>query len=257
MYATTVYSLIARDYRVFKEDFVGKFIDQCIMLSTTVVIFSYFLPSYGLASDYGPFVLAGVIGSFGFFDVMGKVAQTVADIEGDRTVMYTISLPIPSWLVFFYMGLSWAIFSAITCALLFPLGKLLLFSQFDLGKVHYIKLVLIFFMSNLFFGFFSLWLSSIIKKMSSISHLFVRIINPMFMFGGYLYSWNAVYEMSHIGGYLSLLNPLIYVMEGIRSAILSPQGYLPFWISFAALIGFTVVLGYDAVVRLKKRLDCV
>jgi ABC-2 type transport system permease protein len=256
-YASTVLNLILRDLRSFKVDFWGKFIDTCIMLSTTVIIFSYFLPSNGLRQDFGPFLLIGVIAGFGFFDVVGKVATMISDIEGDKTILYTISLPIPSWLVFFYQGLSWALYSSIMCFLLFPLGKILLFSQFDLTIINYPKLLLMFIMSNLFFGFFALWLSSISKNMSSLSHLFVRVINPLYMFGGYLYSWHAAYALTPIGGYINLANPLIYVMEGMRATTLGQEGYLPFWFSFGALMIFTSAFAWDAINRLKKRLDCV
>lgn len=256
-YASTVFNLIVRDLRVFKMEFWGKFIDTCIMLSTTVVIFSYFLPSYGLRPDFGPFLLIGVIAGFGFFDVVGKVATMTADLAGDKLILYTVSLPIPAWLVFVYVGLSWSLHSSIICLLLFPLGKLLLFSQFDLTMINYPKLLLMFIMTNMFFGFFALWLASVCKKMSSLSHLFVRVINPMYMFGGYLYSWHAVYALSAIGGYLSLANPLIYTMEGMRAAILGQEGYLPFWFSFVALMLFTIAFAWNAISRLKKRLDCI
>jgi len=256
-YASTVLNLIARDLRIFKVDFWGKFIDSCIMLFSTVVIFSYFLSSYGLRPDFGPFILVGVIAGFGLFDVVGKVASMIGDIEGDKTILYTISLPIPAWLVFAYQGLSWALYSSLLCFLLLPLGKLLLFSQFDLTVINYPKLVLMFIMSNLFFGFFALWLSSVCKRMTRLSHLFVRVINPMYMFGGYLYSWHAVYKLSPVGGYMSLINPLIYVMEGMRAAILGQEGYLPFWFSLVMLMIFTIVFGLDAIRRLKKRLDCI
>ena len=255
-YTSTLVSLLRRDLRVYRKSFWGKFIDTCILLFTTVVIFSYFLPSYGLSSNYGPFVLVGIIAGFGFFEVMGKVTQMIVDMEGDKTILYTISLPLPSWFVFFYIGLSWAIHSSILCALLFPMGKLFLFYQFDLAKVNYLKFILMLIMSNLFFGFFALWLSSILKNMNSLSHLFVRVINPMYMFGGYMYSWQASYTTSPLIGYISLINPLVYVMEGMRAAILGQEGYLSFWVSFIALIVFTVLFGWNAISRLKKRLDC-
>ena len=79
----------------------------------------------------------------------------------------------------------------------------------------------------------------------------------MYMFGGYLYSWHAVYALSAIGGYLSLVNPLIYTMEGMRAAILGQEGYLPFWFSFVALMLFTIAFAWNAISRLKKRLDCI
>jgi ABC-2 type transport system permease protein len=256
-YISTAGHLIRRDLRVFREEFWGKFIDTGILLFTTVTIFAYFLPSYGLASDYGPFILIGAIAGFGFFEVIGKVSLMIADIEGDRTILYTLSLPIPSWLVFVYIAVSWAIASSIIALLMFPLGKLVLFSQFDLSKVDWFKLPLIFMASNLFFGFFALWLSGVLKKMSSLAHLFVRVVNPMYCFGGWMYSWNSVNDLSWAIGIAHLANPLLYVMEGMRAATLGQQGYLPFWFSFLGLCGFTALLGWDAVRRLQKRLDCV
>lgn len=253
----TVYYLILRDFHVFKEDFWGRFIDIAILLFTTVLVFSFFLPSYGLESGYGPFILIGVISGFGFFEVMGKVSTVIADLEGDRTLLYTLTLPIPSWLVFVYMGVSWSLLSSILSLFLFPLGKLVLYSQFDLSKISFIKLPLMFLISNLFFGFFALWLSSVFKKMSRLTHLFVRVINPMYMFGGYMYSWYSVYAFSPAIAYLHLFNPLLYVMEGMRAATLGQMGYLPFWFSFVALSLFTLVIAWDAVRRMKRRLDCV
>lgn len=256
-YLKVVGQLLRRDLRVFKEDFWGKLIDTAILLFTTVTIFTYFLPSYGLASDYGPFILIGVIAGFGFFEVIGKVSMMIADLEGDRTILYTLSLPIPSWLVFVYIAVSWALVASIISLLMFPLGKLVLFTQFDLGKISWGKLPLIFLAGNLFFGFFALWLVSVLKKMNSISHLFVRVVNPMYSFGGWLYSWQSVYKISPAIGYAHLINPLLLVMEGMRAATLGQEGYLPFWGSFFGLCGFTALFGWDAIRRLQKRLDCV
>jgi ABC-type polysaccharide/polyol phosphate export permease len=93
--------------------------------------------------------------------------------------------------------------------------------------------------------------------MSSVGHLFVRVVNPMFSFGGWVYTWKTAHQMSPAMGYLHLLNPLIYAMEGMRSAALGQEGFLPFWFSFGAISAITLVLGFDAIRRLKKRLDCV
>jgi len=256
-YLSIIYHLIQRDLRVFKEEFWGKLLDTFLLLFANVVVFGYLLPSYGLPSNYGAFFLIGLIAAYGFFEVIGRVSLMIADMEGDRTILYTLTLPIPSWLVFVYVGVSWSIISGIISLLLFPLGKLVVFSQFDLSKIDFFKLPLIFVLSNLFFGFFALWLSSILKKMGSISHLFVRVVNPMYMFGGFLYSWEAVNQLSPAIGYLQLLNPLLYVMEGMRAATLGPEGYLPFWTSLGVLFIFTLLVGWDAVRRLLKRLDCL
>ncbi len=256
-YLSIFYHLLRRDLHVFRKEFMGKLFDTGSILLTTLILFGYFLPTYGLSSNFGAFILVGVIGGFGFFEIIGKVSQMIADLEGDRTILHLLSLPIPSWMVFVYYAISWATLSFIIGLLMIPIGKLVLFSQFDMGKVDFFKLFLIFVLGNLFFGFFALWLSSIFKKLSSVGHLFVRIVNPMYSFGGWMYAWHTAYQMSPILGYAHFINPLIYVMEGMRSAALGPEGFLPFWFSFFALLAFTAAFGFDAVRRLKKRLDCV
>ena len=255
-YLLTIAHLLRRDLRIFNQTFWGKFVNICFMMATMIIAFSYFLPAQGLRAGYGPFVLVGVIAQVGFYDIMSKVTQLIIDMEGDKTILHTLSLPLPSWLVFFQIGLSWSLNSLIISAILFPLGKLFLFFQFDLSAINYLNLLPIAVINNMFFGFFALWITSIIKNMASLGNLFPRIINPLFMFGCFMYSWQTAFTMSPILGYLSLSNPLVYVMEGMRAAILGQDGSLPFWYSFGALTLFTLFFAWDGIRRLQRRLDC-
>lgn len=256
-YLQTVAQIIRREMQNFRKEFWGKFIDICSLLVTTVIMFSYFLPEYGLKEDYGPFILVGSIASFGFFECVGRVGTFLADLEGDRTILYTVSLPLPAWLVFSSLAFSWALSSSIIGLFLFPVGKLLLWSQFSLSEISYLTLIPMFFVSNLFFGFFSLWLCAILKHMGDIGHIWVRIINPLYMFGGYFYSWKTMMHLSQSAGYLSLLNPLTYVMEGMRATVLGQEEYLSVGLCLGALIAITVACAWHAVRRLKRRLDVV
>src|SRR5207302_7297991 len=123
---------------------------------------------------YGPFILISSIASFGFFDTVGKVSELISDIDGDKKISYTLTLPIPSWLVFVYIGIYWAINSALIALLLFPLGKLILYNQFDLSKISYLKMIPMYITINLFYGFFSLWLTSMLQKITDLGVLWVR-----------------------------------------------------------------------------------
>lgn len=256
-YLRTIRELIKRDLYLFWKDFHGCFLDSVICLATTVCIFSYFLPHYGLDNNYGPFILVGAIASFGLFNAVGKLSLLLADIEGDRTILFTLHLPLPASLVFSYIALSWGLQAFITGALLFPLGKLFLWHQFDITRICYIELVLIFIASHLFFGFFALWIASVLKKMNNLVHLFVRIVNPMYMFGCYFYSWHSVYALSPWIGIAHLLNPMMFVMEGMRHAALGDLQTIPFGYAILGLVFFTALCAWDAIRRLKKRLDCV
>lgn len=254
---SVVIQLLRRDLLRFKREFFSKLFDTAFLLFTNLVVFGYFMSQYGLTSNYGSFMLISAIASFGFFDTVGKVSSLISDIEGERTISYTLTLPIPSWLTFIYIAIYWAINSALISICLFPLGKLILLQQFDLSAISLPRLIPMFISTNLFYGFFSLWLTSMLKNIADVGILWVRVINPLIMFGAYFYSWYAVCKFSPVVAYIDLLNPLVYVMEGMRAAALGQEGSLSFWICLPLLWVFILGFGWHGIRRLQKRLDCV
>lgn len=249
--------LMRKDLLQFRRKYPGKFFDTCFLFFTNITVFAYFMPVLGLSENYGSFILIGAIASFGLFDIIGQVAEMIVDIEGNRTITFTLSMPIPSWAVFLQLVLKWALTTFLLCAPLFLVGKLLLWHRFDMTQINLIQVLFMFPTVCLFFGFFSLWLTGVIQKIDSLSSLFLRVVNPLFMFGGYFFTWESSFELSPILGYILLANPMIYVMEGMRAAALGQMGYLPFWTSFFVLWGFNLILGTHAIFRLRKRLDCI
>jgi ABC-2 type transport system permease protein len=251
------FQLLRRDLTIFGREFCVKFIDTFCLFFTNVMAFGYFLQQEGMHTGYAAFFVVGAIASFGFVEIVGKVGIFLADMGGDRTIFHTLVMPIRSNMVFLYMGVGWAVTSMMLSAPLFPIGKLLVFNEWDLSRLSYFRVILMFITANLFFGFFALWLSSVIKDMTSLNSLWLRYIAPMWMFGGYVYSWESAYNLNYIVGYISLINPMIYVMEGMRAAALGQDGYLPFWFSFGMLWLFIIACGMHAMRRLRRKLDCI
>lgn len=240
-----------------KEEYLSKFFDTCFIFFTNVIVFSYFMTKQGLTADYGPFLMIGAIASFGLFEVVTKVSKLIGDIEGEKTISFLLTLPLSSTALFIYMGVYFSLYSTLFTLPLFLFGKILLFSRFNLVDISYWRLALIFLTSNLFYGFFALWLTGIIRGSGEITSIFLRFINPLFMFGAYFFSWHDAYALDHLIGYLTLINPMVYVMEGMRAATLGNTGYIPFWITPIVLWGFTLLLGWHGIRRIKKRIDCV
>ncbi len=246
-----------RDFAQFWRTYPGKFFDTCFLFFTNVVVFAYFMPKLGVPSTYGTFILIGAITSFGLFDTVGQVGEVIFDIEGDKTIAFILSLPIPSSVVFGQLAVKWAMSNLLLCTPLFLVGKLILWNSFELDKITLWQIFLIFPTVSLFFGVFGLWLSGVIQKIQSISSLFLRFINPIFMFGGYFFTWQSSLELSPYIAYPILINPMIYAMEGMRAACLGQQGYLPFWVCLLALWVYIIVLGTHGISKLRKRLDCI
>lgn len=254
---TLFFQFFKRDLLIMKEEYLSKFFDTCFVFFTNVIVFSYFMKNQGLSEEYGPFLMVGAIASFGLFEVVTKVSKLIEDIEGAKTISFLLTLPLSANALFIYTGVYYALYSALFTLPLFLFGKILLFNRFDLLDISYWRLVLIFLTSNLFYGFFALWLTGIIRGSGEITSIFLRFINPLFMFGAYFFTWQNAYALDHLIGYAILINPMVYVMEGIRSAALGNAGYIPFWITPLALWGFILLLGYLGIQKIKKRIDCV
>ncbi|MCB1107347.1 MAG: ABC transporter permease [Chlamydiia bacterium] len=254
---TAYFHLIRKDLVSFMREFRTKFIDTFFLFFTNVMAFGYFLQQEGAHEGYAAFFVVGAIASFGFIEIVGKVSVLLADICGDKTINHTLVMPIRSNMVFYYIASSWAITSMILSVLLFPIGKLLVFTEWHWEAISFWRVALMFVTANIFFGCFALWLSSVISGLTNLNSLWLRYIAPMWMFGGYVYSWQSAYQLSHLVGYLSLINPMIYVMEGMRAAALGQEGYLPFWFSFCMLWIFIVVCTMHATRRLRRKLDCI
>jgi len=250
-------ALLKRDLRVFRKEWFGKFIDSIFLMATNIIIFAYFMPLMGLKQDYGVFFLIGSIAAYGFFDVISKITTLIADIKGDRLISYNLTLPMSTTMSFIYIASYWALNSAILTAMLFPIGKVILFNQWDFSIISYPKLLIFYPTIHLFYAFFALWLTATIKQISQVSRVWLRVVNPIFMFGGFFYSWQTAFTLSPTVGYLLLINPMVYILEGMRAVCLGQDGFLPFQYSFLALWGFIIFFGVDAIRRLRKILDCI
>ena len=249
--------LIRRDMLVFRKVYTGKIIDILLTFVIWVLVFGYFVPEMGSEPGYGLFIMVGAIASFGIFDLIGQSGTMINDIQGNRTISYLLMLPISSSMIFTYAAISWALQSFFIAIPLYFVGKGLFWTQFDLGQITWYQLGLVLITVNVFFGFFALWIVSMLHKVIDLSRIYFRFLNPLFIFGCYFYTWRVAYELSPWIGFVSLIDPLCYVMEISRAALVGQKGYLPFWASFSALWGFIILFGLHAIKRLKRLLDCL
>lgn len=253
----TAWQLLKSYMAGVSKTFVQKMIDASINLSCNVLVFAYFMQQQAnMASDFGQFILIGTLINLGFFDIVGKMSDLIIDIEGSKTISYRLLLPMPSWLAFSSLAIEWTCMGALIVLCSIPLGFLLMPTQINLAHISIFKTVIMFIVSHCFFGFFALWLASMLKGVD-LGTIWVRVLGPLFTFGGFWFSWYTLHHVAPLLGYLNLLNPLIYVMDGTRAAVMGQTGYLPFWFCVGMLILFTVFCAWHAVYRLKRRLDCL
>lgn len=252
----TFFALVQRDMAVFWPSWKGRFVNGVIWGALVVAIFEYIMPSSGL-KNHGFFIAAGSIASWGFFEVMENVAKFVGDLEGQRSITYYLTLPLPQWLVFGRLAVTNALQAMSISILFLPIFKILLGSAFSFTHFSLPKFIIIVLLVHLFFGVFSLYLSAQMESLDKMSNVWMRIVFPLWWLGCYQFSWQTLYTFSPRIAQLNLLNPLVYVMEGMRAAIMGQEGFLPFWYCVGALICFSGILGWIGLNHLKRRLDCL
>ena len=254
-YLRVFIALTRRDLRAFAKGIWGRMLDNIILFSTSVLLFAYFMPLLGLASNFALMIFASCFVIFSFFDCIGFAGLIVMDIEGDRTIVHSIGAPMPSSFTLAQIAISWALRMGLITLFGVIVGKLLLWDRLDLTHISWGKFTLAYLSIYLMWGFFSLWLASLVRKLSNIGTIYVRVANPLFMFGAYMFPWTTAYKVAPWIGYALLINPMVYANEAMRSSVVGPEGFLPFTISIVALWCFTVFFALTSIQILKRRLD--
>lgn len=252
-----MWALICRELVVFKADFLNNIFDTIIATSVQMIVFIYILPYFGLPSNFGAFMFGGFIASSIFWQLYSFVAPLVADISGEKKVTYELMLPIPTWLVFFRMMLSFMIQAISISLIIIPVGKLFLGSQFSLENISIYKTIVMFIVGSLFVASFGISMVSIIHHMGQLARVWNRFIFPLWMLGGFNFSWLSMYAMIPLISYAALLNPMIYVHEGFRGAILGETGFIPVIICVPVLVGFSLLFSWVGIGKIKRKLDCI
>jgi ABC-2 type transport system permease protein len=86
-----------------------------------------------------------------------------------------------------------------------------------------------------------LWLGTIIdpRKMQMV---FAVILLPLTMLGCVYYPWSALHSIRWLQ-IVVLINPMVYMTEGLRAALTPTLGHMPLWAILLALVGGTLVFG--------------
>lgn len=236
---------------------VDKTVNIYIWAFCTLIVTGYVLQAFGLMSGYGAIQLAGVLGTVGFFEIYGNTANTLMDFEGDRSIEYYLTLPTKPWVIMFSMSAVYTFIGICLTIMTIPLGKLLLWNSFSLSQISWFKFAIITVVSNIFFGLSTLAIAAHTESMTKISNVWMRFLFPLWFFGGFQFSWQALHKVLPWVAYLDLANPVLYVMEGVRASVLGQEGYLSWGVCVAVLCIFSVLAAIYTYRKMKKLLDFV
>jgi len=249
--------LLYSDFVVFKPTYLGRLFDFFLYVAISVFVTGYLLTRLGMRGDFGLFTAATGVAAAGMFEIYPRAAAIVADVTGNKVISYDITLPIPSWLAIARLGISDAIRIVTLSIFSLPFALPFIWKDFDFSAFSPFWFVSLLLASALLFGFFGVFLVTMVPTMNQLEPIWVRVIFPLWTLGCFQFSWQVLYEAYPGLAYLMLLNPFTFTVEGMRAAIMGQAGSLPMWLCLSATLFFTLVLGVFGVCGILKRLDAV
>jgi ABC-type polysaccharide/polyol phosphate export permease len=256
-YLQTFTALMQAKLRLLINVYQDKIINYFIWACCVILVTGYLLQAFGMASTFGSFQLAGTIITAGLFEMFGNIATLVDDFGGKQSIGFYLTLPVPAILIFTHLVLYYMIIGISLSLFLIPVGKMLLWSKFALAAISWFKLSIILVLANALFACTTLMVAGMVPEIGKIGNIWVRVIFPLWYLGGFQFSWYNTHQAIPALAYVMLVNPITYVMEATRAAILGQNGYMDFWICCAILCAATGCIGWLAYKNLKKRLDFV
>jgi hypothetical protein len=251
------WQLLKTDLVLFLQNIKDKFINLVIWTTATTVVAGYVLQAFGVSESFGAFQACGIIISAIGFELYGQLFSMVADMTGPRNINYYLTLPVSNFVVFSAKATFISINGFILSILMLPLCKLILMKKLILATINYPKFLLTLVVTNIFFGWFTLWLTSFVEDLVQADNVLMRILFPLWIFGCYQYSLKVAYAISPLLAAISIISPYSFATEALRSAMLGPADYIPFWVSILALCIMSGLVSFSGYHRLKAKLDFI
>jgi ABC-2 type transport system permease protein len=270
----TFRAMMAREFRVLRRNALATFTRAVMQPLLFVFVFAYVFPKIGGGFNLGggagasAAAGAGAAGSINFATILvpglmasmllmqGIMAVTfplVMEFSWQRTIEDRALAPVPIRVLAIQKIVAGAVQSFIGAVIVFPI-VLLVHASGQAPHVHVTNwalfaLILVF--ASLLTSSLGLLLGTIMdpRKMQM---LFAVILLPATMLGCVYYPWSALHHIEWLQ-ILVLINPMVYMSEGLRAVLTPVLGHMPLWGVLLALVGGTVVIGYLGTRTFTKR----
>jgi ABC-2 type transport system permease protein len=238
--ATVFVALLERDMRVAIRElpfFLLRTIMQPVLL---LIVFGYLLPKMQfVGGEYQTALLPGILAvSLTLSAIQSVALPMVQDFGWTREIEDRLLAPVPTMLVASEKIVSGAIQGVIAAAIVLPLARIILGPVEGLTFANAGLMLLVTLLGSTAFSALGMWLGSAISP-QQIGLMFSVIIAPMLFFGCAYYPWRGL-DVVPVLKYIVLVNPLVYVAEGMRGALTPDVPHMPLGIVLAALVVLAV-----------------
>jgi ABC-2 type transport system permease protein len=247
-------ALILRDLTVLKKHSIEFVVRTLIQPFLLVFVFLYVFPTIGQGvgggrgpaaeSAFATVLVPGVVAiSIMFQGIQAVALQMATEFGYTREIEDRVQAPCPIWLVAMAKVLSGAVQGLIAALIVFPIAAVVHASGVSAHlHVHWLVVVTLIPLACIAMTSLGLLLGTSFEP-RNIGLMFGFVVLPLTFLGGTYYQWTKLAPVT-LGGWhwlqtIVLVNPLIYVTEGMRAG-LTPFSHMHLYIIYPVLIGFCV-----------------
>jgi ABC-2 type transport system permease protein len=247
-----LWALILRDLTVLRKNF-GEFVARTVIQPFLLVfVFLYVFPTIGQGvgggggaageSAFATVLVPGVVGiSIMFQGIQAVALQLASEFGYTREIEDRVQAPCPIWLVALAKVLSGATQGVISALIVFPIAAVVHAQGVHANlSFHWWIVVTLIPLACVAMTSLGLLLGTSFEA-RNIGLMFGFVVLPLTFLGGTYYEWTRLAPVK-VGGFpwlqtVVLINPLIYINEGMRAA-LTEAPHMHLYIVYPVLLGF-------------------
>jgi ABC-2 type transport system permease protein len=247
-------ALVLRDLVVVRKNLAEFVIRTLVQPFLLCFVFLYVFPKIGQAigggqgsgggneTEFATVLVGGVVGISVMFQGVQSVALTLAQEFGfTREIEDRVQAPCPIWLVAFSKVLSGATQGIISAAIVLPIAAVVHAAGVNAHvDLHWWIIVTLVPLACLAMTSLGLVLGTSFEP-RNIGLMFGFVVLPITFLGGTYYQWTRLAPVK-IGGFhwlqtVVLVNPLVYVNEGMRAAFTNAP-HMHLYVIYPVVVGF-------------------
>jgi len=246
-------ALMMRDVRVIRREFISFLVRTTMQPLLFIVVFGYLLMKMGfLVPGYSASLLPGILGvTLALSSMQSMVLPMVADFGWTKEIEDRLLAPVPIWIVAFQKTLAAMLQGLISAAFVLPVARLIMGPIPGLTASHAFEVALVCVLGSSTFSTLGLLMGTAVQP-QQIGLMFSVILTPMFFFGCAYYPWSGL-SVLPVLKYAVLVNPLVYVAEGMRAVLTPTLPHMRLDVVLVALFGLTALFWATGMRSFRKR----
>jgi len=259
-YRKAFLALLARDFHVLLKNwplFILRTIMQPLLL---MFVFTYVFPKIGQGvggkgaageEQFTAVLVAGVIGLAIVFQGIQAVALPLVQEFGySKEIEDRVLAPLPTKVVGIQKIVTGMLQGLVAAALVFPIAAIVPATDVKL-HIHWLLLLTLAPLAGWVAASLGLVLGTKVAP-QSVSYLFALVVLPLTFLGAIYYPWTTLTPIRWLQVAV-LVNPLVYMTEGFRAALVPGVAHMGLGWIYGALVLFGIVLTWIGTTGFEKR----